>query len=110
MGKNEFYNRVYEIVAQIPGGKVMTYGQIAIILGSPYFARRVGQAMYNAPEYLDIPCHRVVNSKGGLAPAYAFGGIGKQREMLEKEGAIFKDNGCVDIKKSVWQNSNVCIR
>lgn len=103
MKKMEFFNRVYEIVAQIPKGKVMTYGQIGCIIGSPYFARRVGQAMANTPEFLDIPCHRVVNSKGELAPMYAFGGSGRQRDILEKEGVIFKENGCIDLKKSLYR-------
>lgn len=106
MRKDEFFNNVYKIVAQIPKGYVMTYGQLAIILGSPYYARRVGQAMYNAPEYLSLPCHRVVNSKGGLGPAYAFGGEGEQYKVLINEGVFFKQNGCVDLKKSIWRNVN----
>jgi methylated-DNA-protein-cysteine methyltransferase related protein len=103
MKKAEFFNCVYEIVAQIPMGKVMTYGQIAMMLGSPYYARRVGQAMYNTPKYLDLPCHRVINSKGELAPVYVFGGEGRQRKMLEKEGIVFKGNGCIDLKKCLWK-------
>jgi methylated-DNA-protein-cysteine methyltransferase related protein len=104
MKKAEFFDCVYEIVAKIPVGKVMTYGQIAMMLGSPYYARRVGQAMYNAPEYLPLPCHRVINSKGELAPVHVFGGEGKQREMLINEGVCFKPNGAVDLKKSLWRS------
>ncbi len=103
MKKLEFFYRVYEIVAQIPAGKVMTYGQIAMMLGSPHYARRVGQAMFHAPEYLGLPCHRVTNSKGELAPAYVFGGMEKQWEILKDEGVCFKKNGCVDLKKSLWR-------
>lgn len=103
MKKAEFFNCVYEIVAGIPTGKVMTYGQIAMILGSPNCARQVGQAMYHAPEYLGLPCHRVINSKGELAPEYVFGGRGKQRDILEKEGIVFKENGCIDLKKCLWK-------
>ena len=103
MKKTEFFNCVYDIVAQIPVGKVMTYGQIAMMLGSPHYARRVGQAMYNTPEYLDIPCHRVVNSKGELASFHVFGGERKQREMLESEGIVFKANGGIDLKKCLWK-------
>ncbi|HYH02115.1 MAG TPA: methylated-DNA--[protein]-cysteine S-methyltransferase [Bacillota bacterium] len=102
MQKTEFSNCVYEIVAQIPTGKVMTYGQIGMILGSPFYARRVGQAMYNAPEHLDLPCYRVINSKGELAPAHVFGSVERQREILLGEGVSFKPNGCVDLKKSLW--------
>lgn len=100
MKKLEFFNRVYEIVAQIPAGKVMTYGQIAMILGSPHWARQVGQAMFHAPESLGLPCHRVINSKGELAPAHVFGE--RQREMLQNEGVQFKANGFVDLKLSLW--------
>lgn len=107
MKREEFCNHVYKIVAKIPTGKVMTYGQIAVIIGSPFFARRVGQAMHNTPEYLKIPCHRVVNSKGELAPPYAFGGEGKQFKILSKEGVWFKQNGCVDLKKSIWRNDEM---
>ena len=102
MKQTEFFNSVYEIVAKIPEGKVMTYGQIAALLGAPNCARRVGQAMYNMPGYLNIPAHRVVNSQGGLAPPYAFGGDGIQRMMLEVEGVLFKQNGRVDLKKSIF--------
>jgi O-6-methylguanine DNA methyltransferase len=102
MRKEDFFRCVYEIVAQIPAGKVMTYGQIAMFVGSPGSARRVGQAMYHAPEYLGLPCHRVINSKGELAPAHVFGGEGKQRDMLMQEGVCFKPNGTVDLKQSLW--------
>lgn len=99
----EFFNQVYKIVSRIPKGKVMTYGQIAIWLGTPNYSRRVGQAMYNTPEHLKIPAHRVVNSKGELAPPYAFGGEGIQRRQLEEEGVVFKQNGCIDLKKSIYR-------
>ena len=100
MNNIEFARQVYDIAAGIPGGKVMTYGQIALIIGNPRWARRVGRAMFYAPG--DIPCHRVINSKGEMAPEYAFGGDAIQREMLKKEGVIFKSNGRVDLKKSCF--------
>jgi len=103
MKGSNFFNRVYEIVSQIPEGKVATYGQIAAMLGSPRAARIVGEAMRRTPEYLDIPCHRVISKDGTMAPGYAFGGEGKQREMLEKEGVIFKENGCVDMQRCLWR-------
>lgn len=102
MKQNEFFNDVYRIVVRIPKGKVMTYGQIAMVLGVPNCSRRVGQAMYNTPEYLGIPAHRVVNSKGRLAPSPAFGGEGIQRKILEDEGVLFKQNGCVNLKESIY--------
>lgn len=102
MSKNKFYDNVYEIVARIPKGKVMTYGQIGFMLGSRYYARRVGRALADTRDK-GLPCHRVVNGKGELAPSHVFGGEGKQRVMLEEEGVYFKSNGCVDIKKSLWR-------
>ena len=95
---NSFSKQVYSIVAQIPEGKIATYGQIALMLGNPLAARAVGTAMRNTPVYLNIPCHRVVNRLGEMAPGDAFGGAEKQYEMLEKEGVIFKENGCIDMK------------
>ena len=102
---DDFCKKVYEIVARIPEGRVATYGQIAAMLGSPMAARAVGRAMQSTPEYLVIPCHRVVNKSGVLAPAYAFGGKEKQRAVLEAEGVAFKENGCIDMKKSLWRLS-----
>jgi methylated-DNA-protein-cysteine methyltransferase-like protein len=101
MKHSEFFAKVYEIAARNPSGKVMTYGQIAAWLDAPNCARRVGQAMYHAPAYLDIPAHRVVNSRGELAPASVFGGEGIQKRMLESEGVVFKQNGCIDLKKCI---------
>jgi methylated-DNA-protein-cysteine methyltransferase related protein len=100
---DNFFSKVYQIVEQIPRGKVATYGQIAAIIGNPLAGRMVGEAMRRTPEYLDIPCHRVVNRSGDMSPAYAFGGPGKQRALLENEGVLFKENGRIDMKKSLWK-------
>ncbi|MCL4515667.1 MAG: methylated-DNA--[protein]-cysteine S-methyltransferase [Firmicutes bacterium] len=98
----EFFQEVYKIVARIPRGKVATYGQIAALLGNPGSARTVGWAMWEAPAHMGLPCHRVVNRLGAMAPAHTFGGEGIQRAMLEKEGVTFKPNGCVDLEKHLW--------
>lgn len=98
----EFFSGVYKIVATIPKGCVATYGQIAAMLGNPLAARAVGDAMRRVPEHVDIPCHRVVNRAGEMAPAYAFGGCGSQREMLEREGVVFTEKGCVDMRRHLW--------
>jgi methylated-DNA-protein-cysteine methyltransferase-like protein len=97
-----FFSKVYQIVARIPIGKVATYGQIAAMIGNPLAARMVGEAMRKTPEYLDIPCHRVVKRSGEMSPASAFGDHGRQRIMLEAEGVIFKENGCIDMEKCLW--------
>lgn len=102
---NNYFNSVYKIVEQIPKGKVATYGQIAAILGNPRGARTVGWAMKAAPEYLNLPCHRVVNKKGQMSPSYIFGTVDIQRAMLENEGITFNGDGCIDIKKYLWNFS-----
>ena len=94
----KLYQEIYDIVAKIPKGRVMTYGQIARSIGNPGWARLVGQAMFHATG--DIPCHRVLNCKGEMSPDHVFGGQNIQRKLLEDEGVIFKSNGCVDFKKS----------
>ena len=90
--KADFYTEVYNIVKEIPEGNVVTYGQLAKLARRPQCSRMVGQAMFNAPRELNLPCHRVVNSQGRLAPNWT-----EQRELLEKEGIAFKKNGCVDL-------------
>ena len=95
--KADFYTEVYNIVKEIPEGNVVTYGQLAKLARRPQCSRMVGQAMFNAPRELNLPCHRVVNSQGRLAPNWT-----EQRELLEKEGIAFKKNGCVDLKKHIW--------
>ena len=62
----EFDAEIYDIVRQIPPGRVVTYGQLARLAQRPRWARRAGRALANAPE--GLPCHRVVNSSGGLRP------------------------------------------
>ena len=90
--------RIYEAVKKIPAGKVATYGQIAELAGDKKMARAVGNALHKNPDPLHIPCYRVVNSKGELAREFAFGGAGKQAELLMADG-IEVVNGRVDLKK-----------
>ncbi|HEX2953997.1 MAG TPA: methylated-DNA--[protein]-cysteine S-methyltransferase [Bacillota bacterium] len=98
-----FFKKVYELVAVVPKGKVVTYGEIAAALGSPQGARTVGWAMRAAPEGLGLPCHRVVNRQGKLAPEPVFGGRNIQRMMLEAEGVTFLEDGRIDMEKHRWQ-------
>lgn len=93
---------LYDIVARIPKGMVTTYGQIAIMLGDPQGARAVGRAMQRVPCHLDLPCHRVVNKAGAMAPDFVFGGADKQRAILEREGVTFTADGCIDMKRHLW--------
>lgn len=93
-----FYNEVYSVVKEIPEGKVITYGEIALLLGQPQYSRMVGRALGQVPSDLSLPCHRVVNAQGRLAP-----GWDEQKSLLQAEGVIFRKNGEVDMKKSRWQ-------
>lgn len=104
-----FYDVVYEIVQQIPKGRVATYGQIAIIAGSPRASRAVGYALHFNPLPGIIPCHRVVNREGRLAPAFAFGGEDAQRNLLLGENVEVNDENQVDLKKYLWQPENVTV-
>ena len=84
-GTTPFLASVYAIVAAIPAGRVMTYGEVAAAVGSPGAARAVGRAMATNPFPVVIPCHRVVASNGGLG-GFA-GGLEMKAKMLEMEGA-----------------------
>lgn len=92
-------DRVYKYLKTIPKGKVTTYGRIAVYLGNKDYARTVGNILHDNPDPSQYPCHRVVNSKGGVAENYAFGGAAAQRARLESEGIVFEENGTVDLKK-----------
>ena len=83
-------DKIYEIVKDIPRGKVMTYGQVAERVGNKRLSRVVGNVLHKNPDPANIPCHRVVNSKGELSESFAFGGAEAQRQLLEKEGVKIK--------------------
>lgn len=93
------FEKIYEVVKNIPEGKVATYGQVAILAGNPRWARVVGYALHNNPQPGVIPCHRVVNREGKVSSAFAFGGENIQRKLLQKEGIVFEDDGRVDLRK-----------
>jgi len=91
--------KVYEFLKTVPKGKVVTYGQIASQLGNKHLSRAVGNILHKNPDPENIPCHRVVNRKGELSDAYAFGGREAQRARLEAEGVAFERDGTVDLGK-----------
>ncbi len=93
------FEKIYEVVKSIPKGKVATYGQVALLAGNPRWARVVGYALHVNPEPGAIPCHRVVNREGRVAPGFAFGGEGVQRQLLESEGIVFEMDGRIDLEK-----------
>ena len=90
--------RIYEAVKRIPKGRVATYGQVAEMAGDKKMARAVGNALHKNPDPEHIPCFRVVNAKGELAGAFAFGGEGAQAKRLEEDGVEVID-GKVDLSR-----------
>ena len=99
-----FFERAYDVVRQIPCGRVATYGQIAAMMGEPRKARYVGFAMHASPGVAGgVPCHRVVFADGSLAPGFAFGGPGAQRAMLADAGVAFTPSGRVDMRRCRWE-------
>ena len=95
--------RIYEAVKQIPRGKVATYGQVAEMAGDRKMARAVGNALHKNPDPEHIPCYRVVNAKGELSGAFAFGGAGEQARRLEADGIEVQD-GKVDLERYGFKN------
>jgi methylated-DNA-protein-cysteine methyltransferase-like protein len=96
MNKNiEVFEKVYNLVSQIPKGKVVTYGDLA----APFQLnpRYIGYILHHNPYPGKVPCHRVVNTKGQISSGFAFGGPDAQKELLEAEGIYFKNN-VIDLK------------
>ncbi len=106
MAERSFFDKVYDLVAAIPAGKVMTYGQISSLLGGVCSAKIVGYAMSCAPAALGMPCHRVVNRLGEMAKGPMFGGSARQRELLESEGVSFGPDGRIDLAVSLFRPEN----
>ena len=98
-----FFERVYAIVRQIPEGKVTSYGAIAKALGTARSARMVGWAMNASHNLDDVPAHRVVNRKGLLSGKHHFDGTNLMQQLLENEGIKVIDNQIVDFDKHFWE-------
>ena len=92
-----FRQDVYSIVAAVPYGRVLTYGQVALLAGYPNHSRLVGRLLCGATAAARLPCHRVVNAQGRTATVWK-----EQRPLLEAEGVPFKPNGCVDMPLAQW--------
>lgn len=99
----KFDESIYQTVRLIPRGNVATYGQIALMSGHKGAARAVGNALHVNPYFGDVPCHRVVNAQGRLAPSFAFGGADAQKRMLESEGVDVSDDNKVNLEKYQWR-------
>ena len=95
------FELIYDVVKQIPKGKVATYGQVAALAGNKKWSRVVGYALHANPDPEHIPCHRVVNRLGEVSKAFAFGGENRQITLLENEG-VELDGNRVKLEKYRW--------
>ena len=96
-----YRERVYRLVRRIPVGRVMTYGQIAELLGEGYTPRTVGFVMHAADEQRD-PWHRVINAQGACSTGRLLLPHNKQQLMLEAEGVVFDERGRCELKRYRW--------
>jgi methylated-DNA-protein-cysteine methyltransferase-like protein len=103
-GLAAFFRQVYRLVRRVPRGKVVTYGQVAALLGHPRRSRAVGKALSAIPEAEvgRVPWQRVVNASGGVSPRGGFHAEA-QRELLEGEGVAFDRRGKVDLERARWR-------
>lgn len=100
------FELIYDVVKQIPKGKVATYGQVASLAGNKRWSRVVGYALHSNPDPETIPCHRVVNRLGEVSKAFAFGGENRQITLLQNEGVGFVE-GRVDLEKYQWNRVTI---
>ena len=99
------YEKIYEVVLQIPPGKVATYGQIAELAGLQRQARLVGYALHNTPKGSDIPWQRVINAKGEISNYGDDQWTTFHRSLLESEGIVFNDKGKISLKVFQWMHN-----
>lgn len=95
--------RIWQVIMQIPPGKVSTYGDVARMAGLPRAARRVGHALRGLPADTRIPWHRVINSHGRLSLPAGSNSYYSQRERLESEGVVFSGPGKLSLRRYRWQ-------
>ena len=107
--ETSFFERVYEVVRQIPYGRVTSYGAIARCIGAPQSARMVGWAMNNAHDKPDVPAHRVVNRNGLLTGKHHFPGTDTMQRMLESEGLIVENDQILNFKDCFWDPNDSLI-
>ncbi len=100
--RETFYDRVYQFVRGVPAGHVVTYGQVALELGSPAAARAVGYALHFLPGDSDVPWWRVVNAGGAISLRGRGEAAELQRRLLEGEGVAFQREGAIDLRSYRW--------
>lgn len=101
--EKDFFQRVYEVVKQIPYGRITTYGAIAKKIGAPKSARMVGYALNASAMQEDVPAHRVVNRKGLLTGKHHFQGTNLMKQLLENEGVKIKENTVQNFNDHFWE-------
>ncbi len=101
--RTSFYERVYALVRHVPHGRVVTYGQVAALLGAPRAARAVGYALRALPAGSDVPWHRVINHRGQISPRHPAASLILQRLLLEDEGVGFDAQDRVNLSVYRWQ-------
>jgi methylated-DNA-protein-cysteine methyltransferase related protein len=97
------YARIYRVVRRIPRGRVATYGQVAALAGLAGHARQVGYALHAAPDELELPWHRVINSRGEISPRHEPLFAGVQAQRLAAEGILFGANGRIELIRFQWR-------
>lgn len=102
MERRDYFEEVYEVVRQVPPGRVTTYGAIARFLSLRAGARMVGWAMNGSHLRPDVPAQRVVNRIGVLSGKHFFGSPTRMQELLEAEGVIVEDDRVVDFQQRLW--------
>ena len=108
MSSSDFYEKVYEVVRQVPYGRVTSYGAIARYLGAARSSRMVGYAM-NMSHTKDVPAHRVVNRMGMLTGKHHFPGINLMQQLLENEGIVVVDDQVRDFDRLFWDPSEALL-
>lgn len=106
MVESNFYEAVYRLVRVIPRGRMMTYGQIATLLGCPRAARAVGYAMRASGRLDDVPWHRVINSRGRISAKTEVERPVLQKLLLEAEGVVFDATETCDLAAYRWAPPN----
>jgi methylated-DNA-protein-cysteine methyltransferase-like protein len=99
--QRSFYQRVIDAIRKIPEGQVTTYGEIAKLAGNPHSARQVAYILHSSSSKENLPWHRVINSKGCIALKHKHG-YELQRQLLEQEGVVFEEHGCIDLERYLW--------
>lgn len=100
--ESNFLKKVLKIVRRIPWGKILTYGQVATIAGSPRASRIVGGILFWQGPWSKLPWQRVINAQGKIS-TYRVGCGEKQRALLEGEGLVFRKDDSIDLKKYQWR-------